>query len=69
MRFSWAVRYRVAGLLGAAALAALAFTQGWEIVGAVLLGSAIADVILLVVVARFQYRQRQHEGESDVEVR
>ena len=61
MRFSWAVTYRMTTVVGAGALAALAFSQGsqgWDIVGAVLVGSAIADVILLVVVARFRRRHR-----------
>jgi hypothetical protein len=49
----------VATVVGAAALAALAFsqrTQGWDIVGAVLAGSAIVDMILLIVVAWFNWR-------------
>ena len=61
MRFSWAVAYRVATVVGAGALAALAFSQGgqgWDIVGAVLAGSAIADVILLVAVAWFRWNRR-----------
>ncbi len=58
MRFSWAVTHRVASVVGAAVLAALAFAQGWEIVGAVLAGSAIADLILLAIVARFRRRHR-----------
>ena len=61
MRFSWALTYRVTTLVAASALAALAFSQrseGWDIVGAVLVGSAIADVILLVVVAWFRWRPR-----------
>jgi hypothetical protein len=58
VRFSWAVTHRSASLVGAGALAALAFSQGWEIVGAVLAGSAIADVILLAIVARFRWRHR-----------
>jgi hypothetical protein len=48
-------------VVGAGALAALAFSQGsqgWDIVGAVLVGSAIADVILLIVVAWFRWRHR-----------
>jgi len=48
-------------VVGAGALAALAFSQrsqGWDIVGAVLLGSAIADLILLIVVAWFRWRHR-----------
>lgn len=61
MRFSFALTYRVTTVIGAGALAALAFSQGsqgWDIVGAVLTGSAIADVILLIVVARFRWRHR-----------
>lgn len=56
MRFSWAVTHRVASVVAAGVLAALAFAQGWEIVGAVLAGSAIADLILLAIVARFRWR-------------
>ena len=61
LRFSWALTHRVITVVGAGALAALAFSQtshGWDIVGAVLLGSAIADVILLIVVAWFRWRHR-----------
>lgn len=61
MRFSWAVTYRVTTAVGASALAALAFSQGsqgWDIVGAALTASAIVDVILLIVVARFRWRHR-----------
>jgi len=61
MRFSWALTYRLGTLVGAGALAALAFSQqsqGWDIVGAVLTGSAIADVILLIAVAWFRWRHR-----------
>ena len=61
MRLSWAVTYRVITVVGAGALAALAFSQesqGWDIVGAVLTASAIVDVILLIVVARFRWRRR-----------
>ena len=61
LRFSWALTYRVTTVVGAGALAALAFSQrsqGWDIVGAVLVGSAIADVILLIVVAWFRWRHR-----------
>jgi hypothetical protein len=59
--FSWAATYRITAVVGATALAALAFSQGsqgWDIVGAVLTGSAIADVILLIVVAWFRWRHR-----------
>ena len=61
MRFSWAMTYRMTTLLAAGALAALAFSQRsevWDIVGAVLVGSAIADLILLVVVTWFRWRHR-----------
>jgi hypothetical protein len=61
LRFSWAVTHRVTTVVGAGALAALAFSQesqGWDIVGAVLVGSATADVILLIVVAWFRWRHR-----------
>ena len=61
MRFSWAVSYRLGTVVGAGALAVLAFSQGsqwWDIVGAVLTGSAIADVILLIVVEWFCWRHR-----------
>jgi hypothetical protein len=61
LRFSLTVTYRMTTVVGAGALAALAFSQGsqgWHIVGAVLVGSAIADVILLIVVAWFRRRHR-----------
>ena len=61
MRFSWAVTYRVVTMVGSAALAAYAFTRhtpGWDIVGAVLVGFAIVDVLLLTVVAWFRWRHR-----------
>ena len=61
LRFSWAVTYRLSTVVGAGALAVLAFSQGsqwWDIVGAVLTGSAIADVILLIAVAWFRSRHR-----------
>ena len=61
MRFSWAVTYKLGTVVGAAALAVLAFSRGsqsWDIVGAVLTGSAIADVILLIAVAWFRWRHR-----------
>ena len=61
MRFSWALTYRLVTVVGAGALAVLAFSQrsqGWDIVGAVLTGSAIADVILLIAVAWFRWRHR-----------
>jgi len=61
LRFSWGLTYRVTTVVAAGALAALVFSQGsqgWDIVGAVLVGSAIADVILLMVVAWFRWRHR-----------
>ena len=48
--------YRLGTVVGAGALAVLAFSQGsqwWDIVGAVLMGNTIADVILLIAVAWF----------------
>lgn len=69
MRFSRAVTYRVTTVVGAGALAALAFSQGsqgWNIVGAVLVGSAIADVLLLIVVAWFNWRHRAAPSSRDV---
>jgi hypothetical protein len=61
VRFSWVVAYRLGTLVGAVALAVFAFSRGsqaWNIVGAVLTGSAIADVILLIAVAWFRWRHR-----------
>jgi len=61
LRFSWALTYKLGTVVGAAVLAVLAFSQGsqgWDIVGAVLTGSAIADVILLIAVAWFRWRHR-----------
>jgi len=61
VRSSWAVTYRVATMVGCAALAALAFsrhTPGWDIVGAALVAFAIVDLLLLTVVAWFRWRHR-----------
>jgi hypothetical protein len=61
VRFSWAVSYRATTMGASGVLAALAFsqgTQGWEIVGAVLAGLAIADAIMLAIVAWFRWRHR-----------
>jgi len=61
LRFSTAVTHRVITVVVAGALAALAFSEGsegWDIVGAVLLGFAIGDVILLIVVAWVHWRHR-----------
>ena len=61
LRFSWAVTYKLGTVVGAGALAVLAFSQGsqwWDVVGAVLTGSAIADVILLIAAALFRWRHR-----------
>jgi len=48
----------VTTLVATGALAALAFGQGWTIVGAVLVGAALADVIVLIAVARFRWNRR-----------
>jgi hypothetical protein len=48
-------------------LAALAFsqgTQGWNIVGAVLAGLAIADAMILTIAALFRWRHRDEWGNS-----
>lgn len=61
VRARWGVAYRTTTMLGAALLAAIAFAQHtllWDIVGAVLVGLAIVDGILLAVVAWFQWRHR-----------
>ena len=61
LRFSWAMTYRMSTVVGAGVLALLAFSQGsqwWDLVGAVLTGSAIADVILLIAAAWFRWRHR-----------
>ena len=53
--------YKLGTVVGAAALAVLAFSQGsqwWDIVGAVLTGNAIVDVILLIVAAWLHWRHR-----------
>lgn len=61
MRARWGVAYRTATMLGAGLLAAVAFAQHTpvgDVVGAVLVGLAIVDLVLLVVVAWFQWRHR-----------
>ena len=61
MRARWGVAYRTTTMLGAALLAAIAFTRHTllgDVVGAVLVAFAIVDLILLVVVAWFQWRHR-----------
>ena len=61
MRARWGVAYRTFTMVGAAALAVIAFSRHtplWDVVGAVLVGLAIVDLILLVVVAWFQWRHR-----------
>ncbi|HEX5094521.1 MAG TPA: hypothetical protein VFX21_00845 [Acidimicrobiia bacterium] len=66
MKASTAVTHRVLSAVLTAALSALAFaqgTEGWAIVGAVLLGAAIVDVILLVVVAWFRWRHQDHRAD------
>jgi CHASE1-domain containing sensor protein len=55
------VTYRLSRVVVLAALAVLAFSQGsqgWNIVGAVLTGIAIADVIVLIAAAWFRRRHR-----------
>jgi len=62
VRPSLAVASQLATLLGSAALAALAFsrhTPGWDIVGALLAGSAIVDGIVLLAVAWYRWRHRR----------
>lgn len=61
MRARWGVAYRITTMLLTVAAAVFAFTrhtQLWDIVGAVLVAMAIVDLILLVVVAWFQWRHR-----------
>jgi hypothetical protein len=61
VRARWGIAYRIATMLGAGVLAAVAFaqhTQLWDIVGAVLVAMAIVDLILLITVAWFQWRHR-----------
>lgn len=61
MRARWGIAYHTTTMLGTALLAALAFAQHtllWDVVGAVLVAFAIVDLILLVVVAWFQWRHR-----------
>jgi hypothetical protein len=65
VKASTAVTHRVLSAVFTGALAALAFSQGsegWAIVGAVLLGAAIVDVVLLVVVAWFRWRHQDDRG-------
>jgi CHASE1-domain containing sensor protein len=61
LRFSRAVTYRLGTVGVASALAVLAFSQGsqwWTIVGAVLTGIAISDVIILIAAVWFRSRHR-----------
>lgn len=61
MRARWGVTYHVATMLGTAGLAAIAFSRHtplWDVVGAVLVAFAIIDLVLLLVVAWFQWRHR-----------
>ena len=63
MRFSTAVTYRATTLVANTVLAVLAFSQGtqvWDIVGAVLAGFAIGDLIMITTAAWFR---RRHRGE------
>jgi hypothetical protein len=64
LRFSTAVAYRLSTAVIAGALAVLAFTRGsrwWHIVGAVLTGIAIADVIVVIAAV---WLRRRHRSES-----
>ena|SRR6516164_8822417 len=61
LRFSRAVTYRLGTVVVAGALAILAFSQGtqwWNVVGAVLTGIAIADVIIVIAATWFRLRHR-----------
>jgi hypothetical protein len=65
VRFSVAVSYRVMTILAHAVLAALAFSQGsqgWDIVGAVLAGFAIGDLMMITIAALFRSRHRDEWG-------
>ena len=62
MRFSTAVSYRATTLVANAVLAALAFSQGtqvWDIVGAVLAGFVIGDLMVITIAAWFRWRHRK----------
>jgi hypothetical protein len=61
LRYSSAVTYRLSTAAVAGALAVLAFSQGsrwWHVVGAVLTGVAIADVIVVILAVWFHRRDR-----------
>lgn len=61
VRAAWGIAYRTATMLGAALLAAFAFTRHtllWDLAGAVLVAFAIVDLILLVAVTWFRWRHR-----------
>ena len=63
VRYSTAMSYRAATLVANTVLAVLAFSQGtqvWDIVGAVLAGFAIGDLIMITTAAWFR---RRHRGE------
>jgi hypothetical protein len=63
LQFRWAVRYRLGTAVVTAALAVLAFSQGsqgWHVVGAVLTGIAIADVIVVIAAV---WSRRRHRSE------
>ena len=64
LRFSTAASYRATTVVVNAVLAAVAFsqgTQGWDIVGAVLAGFAIADVMILAIASWFRWRHRDED--------
>jgi hypothetical protein len=57
--------YRATTLVANTVLAVVAFsqgTQGWEIVGAVLVGFAIGDLIMITTAAWFRRRHRDDWG-------
>jgi hypothetical protein len=57
--------YRATTLVANAVLAVLAFsqgTQGWDIVGAVLAGFAIGDLMMITIAAWFRWRHRDEWG-------
>jgi hypothetical protein len=65
VKASTALTHRVISLVLTGALSALAFSfgsEGWAIVGAVLLGAAIVDVMLLIAVAWFRWRHQDRRA-------
>ena len=61
LRFSSAVTYRLSTAVVAGSLAVLAFAQtrqSWHLVGAVLTGIAIADLLVVMTAVWFRRRRR-----------